>query len=363
MRHLLKSKTVRLSAPWAKAPSTPTGKADHTSRSKAKSILDHNKRYLGNAISSVLDRIVWLNSEGSVPLWEAVLGKHDAVVKLLRDNGADLSAGDVGLFACIAAEQNSLELLKEIIRHRGDVTLPNKDGNTALHLAVCEGNHQMVEFLLKQGADIDKPNHHGWTPRNLAEQQGHEEIQALFEAKKACQNSSTINNSTPVPRPMGRFSSEPVIPHVSHEGTPLYGDGSLEKDHPRRKSSDFHNSLFGVISAANVGRKTVLFSSIGPPRSMKFSGGAPNYPHTSQLRITISCPEKGDIAGKLVLLPLSLKELLDIGAKKFDFLPTKVLTKDGAEVDDVKVVRDGDHLVLVGDGWMRQRNPQEAGYT
>nr|XP_010925144.1 LOW QUALITY PROTEIN: potassium channel AKT1-like [Elaeis guineensis] len=303
------------------------------------------------------------DSEGSVPLWEAVLGKHDAVVKLLRDNGANLSAGDMGLFACIAAEQNSLELLKDIIRHGGDVTLPKKDGNTALHLAVCEGNHQIVEFLLKQGADIDKPNYHGWTPRNLAEQQGHEEIQALFEAMKAYESNSTINNSTPVPRPMGRFSSEPVIPHVSHEGTPLYGDGSLEKAHPRRKCSDFHNSLFGFISAANVGSKAVRFSSMGPPTTMMFSGGGPNYPHTSQLRITISCPEKGDIAGKLVLLPLSLKELLDIGAKKFDFLPTKVLTKDGAEVDDVKVIRDGDHLVLVSDGWMRLRNPQEAGYS
>lgn len=296
------------------------------------------------------------DSEGSVPLWEAVLGKHDDVVKLLRDNGADLSAGDMGLFACIAAEQNSLELLKEVIRYGGDVALPKKDGNTALHLAVCEGNHRIVEFLLEQGADIDKPDCHGWTPKNLAEQQGHEEIQALFEAKKPCQNNSTINNnnSAPVSRPMGRFSSEPVIPHVSHEGTLFYGDGSFleKKGHPRRKSSDFHNSLFGIISAANVGRKTGVYESVGPPRSMVSSGGARNYyPRTSQLRVTISCPEKGDAAGKLVLLPLSLKELLDIGAKKFDFVPAKVLTKDGAEVDDAKVIRDGDHLLLVSDDW------------
>ncbi|XP_008809499.1 potassium channel AKT1-like isoform X2 [Phoenix dactylifera] len=305
------------------------------------------------------------DSEGSVPLWEAILGKHDAAAKLLRDNGANLSAGDMGLFACIAAEQNSLELLKDVIRYGGDATLPKKDGNTALHLAVCEGNHRIVEFLLKQGANIDKPNCHGWTPRNLAEQQGHEEIQALFEAKKACENTSPINNSTPVSRPIGRrFRSEPVIPHVSHEGAPLSGDGSLEEGrHPRRKSSDFHNSLFGIMSAANLERKTGLFSSIGPPRTMMSSGAALHYPHTSQLRVTISCPEKGDITGKLVLLPLSLKELLDIGAKKFDFLPAKVLTKDGAEVDDVKVIRDGDHLVLVSDDWMRQRNPQEARYS
>lgn len=51
-----------------------------------------------------------------------------------------------------------------------------------------------------------------------------------------------------------------------------------------------------------------------------------------------------------MLLPRSFEELLDIGAKKFGSLPSKVLTKDGAEVDDIELIRDGDHLVFCGDG-------------
>lgn len=65
-------------------------------------------------------------------------------------------------------------------------------------------------------------------------------------------------------------------------------------------------------------------------------------------RVTLSCPEKGEHAGKLVLLPKTLEELLDIGARKFDISATKILTIDGAEVDDINLLRDGDHLIIAG---------------
>lgn len=66
-------------------------------------------------------------------------------------------------------------------------------------------------------------------------------------------------------------------------------------------------------------------------------------------RVTLSCPEKGDHAGKLVLLPKSIEELLEIGAKKFDISPTKILNREGAEIDDINLIRDGDHLIIAHD--------------
>lgn len=66
-------------------------------------------------------------------------------------------------------------------------------------------------------------------------------------------------------------------------------------------------------------------------------------------RVTLSCPEKGGVARKLVLLPHSLQELLDIGAKRFAISPTKVLTKEGAEIEDIELIRDGDYLLLVSE--------------
>ncbi|CAD5170375.1 unnamed protein product [Musa acuminata subsp. malaccensis] len=292
-----------------------------------------------------------LDSEGSVPLWEAILGKHEQVVKLLIDNGAHLSAGDMGHFACTAAAQNNIELLEDIIRHGGDVTAEKKDGSTALHRAVCEGNPRLAEFLIQHGADMDKPDHHGWTPRSLADQQGHDEIKALFDVVKA----EEPNSGSPLPAPVRRFSSEPIMP-------PAVGDdirpsssspfGALEKSE-RARRENFHNSLFGIISAASFSNRQshsgLLSSVAGPPRHMFGGGGGQQQQRTNLQRVTISCPERGDTTAKLVLLPDSLHELLDIGSKKFGFLASKAFTKDGAEIDDVKLIRDGDHIVVAGD--------------
>lgn len=50
-----------------------------------------------------------------------------------------------------------------------------------------------------------------------------------------------------------------------------------------------------------------------------------------------------------MLLPGSLQELLDLGYQKFGFYPTEILTKDGALIEALAVIRDGDHLVLAND--------------
>jgi hypothetical protein len=42
------------------------------------------------------------------------------VIKLLSDNGATISYGDMGHFAFTGAEQNNLDLLKEIVKYGGD---------------------------------------------------------------------------------------------------------------------------------------------------------------------------------------------------------------------------------------------------
>ena len=112
-----------------------------------------------------------------------MLGGHESTIKILVENGANLQNGDVGQFACIAAEKKSLNLLKDVMQHGGDVTLPNtRSGTTALHVAVSQGNVDIVKFLVDLGADIDKPDRHGLTPRALADQQGHVDITVLFES-------------------------------------------------------------------------------------------------------------------------------------------------------------------------------------
>ncbi|KAH7848608.1 hypothetical protein Vadar_005096 [Vaccinium darrowii] len=301
--------------------------------------------------------------EGNVPLWEAMVANHEPVVKLLKDNGATISHGDVGQFACTAVEQNNLDLLKEIITQGGNVTLPRSNGTTALHVAVCEGNTEIVKFLLEQGSDIDKPDSDGWTPRDLAEQQGHDEIKSIFQSTEKVKAVSGLNISIPIQqkhetRFLGRFTSEPAIRPASQDG--MYGSWgqsqSQSRSRPRRRTSNFHNSLFGIMSAAHGGNNE-LISSMNP-NSNKGVELRRDYP----ARVTVSWPEKGDVKGKLVLLPQSFEELLDVGAKKFGTLPGKVLTKDGAEIDDIALIRDGDHLVFCGDGGVAETDQQNASW-
>lgn len=63
-------------------------------------------------------------------------------------------------------------------------------------------------------------------------------------------------------------------------------------------------------------------------------------------RVILRCPGKGD-ATKLVILPETIPELLEIGTKKFGWRCTKVVTSDGAEIDEIELVRDGDLLCLI----------------
>ena len=269
------------------------------------------------------------------------------MIKLLVENGANLQCGDVGQFACTAAEQNNLNLLKDIVRYGGDVTLPSANiGTTALHVAVSEDNVEIVRFLLDHGANIEKPDKHGWTPRDLADQQGHVDIKAIFEStgEPKTQSFVSVPERQSKIKYLGRFTSEPTMP-LPHESSFPGTDGSWNQNRPRRRGNNFHNSLFGIMSAAHKGEKDLLFSA-------NVNNNARNGMKSRvwPTRVTISCPEKGEVGGKLVLLPGSFKELLEIGAKKFGVCPAKVVCKDGAEIEDIEVIRDGDHLVFVSAG-------------
>ncbi|XP_042410102.1 potassium channel AKT1-like [Zingiber officinale] len=285
--------------------------------------------------------------EGNVPLWEAILGKHERVAEILVENGGELSAGDMGRCACAAAAQNSVQLLEDMLRWGGDVVAAaENDGSTALHRAVCEGNVAVVEFLVRHGADVDRADAQGWTPRGLADQQGHEEIKALLDGAKGAGGPGAAK--PPPPAGLRRFSSEPYIPKLN-----VGGGAAVVASAEQPRSPNYSNSLIGVVSAANFvvrqaqSRTPPVIES--PPRQMGGSGGRRQH-QANLARVTVSFPERGDAAKKLVALPKSMQELQEMASKKFAVKgKVKVTNKDGALVDDVKLIRDGDHLVVATD--------------
>lgn len=295
------------------------------------------------------------DSKGNVPLWEAIVGGHKQVMELLVDKGASLSSGDGGVYACTAVEQNNIQLLKDIVACNGDVTLPRRsDGKFALGLAVCDGNVAMVSLLLDSGANPDDPDRDGWTPKQLADQQVQEEIIALFSDRSWSRIRRPPSSKAFRSVHMGRFRSDPFMPRASQEfdkSLVLTKSLSFEGYHEKRSKTagggkNFHNSLFGMMSIARTD-----YSSNGNSAGSNYKDKLDSYKNivNDGTRVVISCCHGTGNSGKklLILAPGSIEELLDIGAEKFGISPTKVLTQDGCEIDDIKVLRDGDLLVLV----------------
>ncbi|KAL3633454.1 hypothetical protein CASFOL_022216 [Castilleja foliolosa] len=268
--------------------------------------------------------------EGNVPLWDAMRGKHEPVIKMLLDHMSKLPSDDAGQYLCFAVEQNDIHLLKQIIKLGCDVNSFNRAGITALHAAVSEENLEIVKFLVEKGADIDKADVDGWTPRAFADSQGHEEINAFFRTKGGSGNQTGSSLPPELPGPpkyLKKYSSEPVI-------KPLLTNAE-DKNTSAKEMNMFQNSLAGIIT---TGRKQIEDAKALFSPSIAMS--------QDRVRVFVSCTEKSDVEGNVIILPGNLQELLDLGYEKFGVRATKVVTEDGALIEDLDVIRDGDHLFL-----------------
>ncbi|XP_041992405.1 potassium channel AKT1-like [Salvia splendens] len=279
------------------------------------------------------------DSEGKVPLWDAILGKHEDVVNLLVDNGAKLDSGDVGEFACHAAKIGDLELLKEITKFNGDVMSLSSSGTTAMHTAIDQNKLDTVKFLIEQGADIDIPDSHGWAPRALAHDKGRQEIIALFDTIQPLKKTTSL---PPLNREEASYfkkhASESSLLRVKDDEDPSSSPQTVASSSlPRYSVSDFQKSLAGIITSGGTPSHGGMIITTPPLLSSPFK----------QIRVFVRRAGSGDDAeGVVVILPGSLSELMEWGFQKFGFLPTRILTEDGALIEDLAVIRDGDHLFL-----------------
>lgn len=67
-----------------------------------------------------------------------------------------------------ASNNGELEKVKSLLAEGADINAANKQGSTALHLAVRQGHLLILKYLLKQGADISLQDIHGHTPLYIA---------------------------------------------------------------------------------------------------------------------------------------------------------------------------------------------------
>uniref|UniRef100_W5KAX1 Tumor protein p53 binding protein, 2b n=1 Tax=Astyanax mexicanus TaxID=7994 RepID=W5KAX1_ASTMX len=64
--------------------------------------------------------------------------------------------------------EGEYDLVQRIIYEVEDPSLPNDEGITALHNAVCAGHTEIVKFLVQFGVNVNSADSDGWTPLHCA---------------------------------------------------------------------------------------------------------------------------------------------------------------------------------------------------
>ena len=94
------------------------------------------------------------------------------VLKLLRKNGADFSIKDnqgyTPFLRSVASESASDDIeenvLEYLLNEGSDINAVDKNGASAMHLAIRRGTIRVLECLVKKGADKDLADNQGCTP-------------------------------------------------------------------------------------------------------------------------------------------------------------------------------------------------------
>ena len=164
------------------------------------------------------------------PLMDAVRHNFEvrnapAVQKLLRNHGASLAEEglDYVVKMCTYAAEGSVEHIRLLATNGVDVSLGDYDDRTPLHLAACNGNTAVLEYLLKQDTVlINALDRFGGTPYEDALRHGRKGAAAVLE-EAGCVRSTDktsdamfkemIANSNMKKEARERIEREPKIKH------------------------------------------------------------------------------------------------------------------------------------------------------
>jgi len=109
---------------------------------------------------------------------DAVRHGHKEVQAALREAGANLSVGDMGVRMCQAAADDDGETLEVLLVNGVHSSTADYDSRTALHLAAANGNISIIDKLLRlEGIEVNSVDRVGGTP--LEEASRHEQVVAV----------------------------------------------------------------------------------------------------------------------------------------------------------------------------------------
>uniref|UniRef100_A0A0E0L2V6 Uncharacterized protein n=1 Tax=Oryza punctata TaxID=4537 RepID=A0A0E0L2V6_ORYPU len=104
------------------------------------------------------------NAKGNTAVWIAIAARHHKIFNILyhfaRVSSPHHATGDL---LCLAARRGDLDTLRELLKHGLAVDSEDRDGATALRVALAEGHADVARFLVLNGASDDKANHNEQT--------------------------------------------------------------------------------------------------------------------------------------------------------------------------------------------------------
>jgi len=104
----------------------------------------------------------------NTPLNDAVRHKHDQAAALIREHCPTqkykLPGAGNGVEMCFSAAAGDIEQIKRLIRNGVDPDAADYDGRTALHLATCQGQTEVVTYLLSVKCNLTCKDRFGGTP-------------------------------------------------------------------------------------------------------------------------------------------------------------------------------------------------------
>lgn len=151
------------------------------------------------------------DNDQTTPLIMAALQGNADICETLIFRGADIEKRDINDMTALmwaSAEghtQVAKVLLKSAQRHGPEneiayIRAPDKEGNTALHLAVQNGSLAVVNLLLSHGADVNSQKNNLATPLHLAATCGFLDIAKVVVYNGANIDSQDIEQLTPMHR-------------------------------------------------------------------------------------------------------------------------------------------------------------------
>lgn len=263
------------------------------------------------------------DKEGSVPLWEAIKSRHRFIAELLWKNNATLNCNVVGELWCDAAQ--NIDILEDLIKYGADTNSAKSNGLSALQLAFAKKLPQAININMpaSKGAHVDLPD---------------DSTTRLLNPLYTTSSSSSIKNLH------GQFK-------LADERKPNLACFCLRNSSPRLRR-DSSVQLFGSgTKAVNSGEP--LFKVVPAP---SFPGSSchdlaedSTYPRRATIfRHHAASQEPDKKGGKLIAIPRTFQELMEIAGQKLSMKPERAFSADYAEIDDVNVIRDNDKIFFVG---------------